>query len=460
MQVKETFSENLKRGYEVTIPNQRIEDQMNVKLAALGQKAKIKGFREGKAPLDVIKKQYGNSVKGEVLEQVVNETSKQALEQENVTPAVPPKIEIKEFADGKDLSYLMEVELFPDVPEIDYSKISIEKYEIEHDEEDVNNSMQRLVDQSQDWQTKEGKAEEGDTVRIDFEGFIGNESFEGGKGEDISLTLGSMQFIPGFEDQLLGAKEGSSKTVNVTFPEEYHSEDLKGKDARFEVTIHEVLESVPAKLTDEFAKQFGVESVDELREKMKQQLDDDQEKFVRFKLKEKLFDQIYENYEFDIPESMLEVEFNSIWQQLQAEKARGVKTDLDTKSEKDVKKEYQDIAKRRVHLGIVLSTISKKENVEISQNDVVEAINEKAAGFPGQEEQVKEFYQKNPKAIEELAGPLLEEKVVDFMLNKIKITSKKTTMKQLLEEEEKSKSKEDKKASPKKGSKKEKSKKE
>lgn len=438
MQVKQTSSEKLKRSYAVTIPNSTIEEKMNAKLAAISKTAKIKGFRAGKVPLEVVRKQYGNAIKGEVLEQVVNETSKQALQQENVTPAVPPKIEITEFKDGKDLIYSMEIELFPDVPQIEYSKIEIEKLEIEQSEDDIDEAMKRLAERSTHWHALPAgaAAKKDNAVKIDFEGFLGDKAFDGGKGQNYTLALGSNQFIPGFEDQLVGVKAGEARTVNVKFPEQYHSADLAGKDARFEVKVKEVLESHTGHLDDEFAKEFGAASLEDLRNKMREQLAKDQESFVRMKMKEQIFNKLYDEYRFEAPESMLDVEFNSIWQQVMQDKSRGLPTDLDNADEEKVREEYKELANRRVALGIMLSTISKRDNVEVSNQDIINAINERASQFPGQEQQVTEYFQKNPRAIQELAGPLLEEKVVDFLIGKVKLKTKKTTMKELIAQEE------------------------
>ena len=439
MQVKETLSEKLKRSYDVTVPLSTINEKTNAKLASLTKTAKVKGFRQGKVPLEVVKKQYGNAIKGEVLEQVVNETSVQALKQKNVTPAVPPKIEITEFKDDGDLKYRMEFEVLPEVPKIDFSSITLEKLEIEQSDSDVEDALKRLTSQSKQLAPSAAgtKAENGSTVKIDFEGFLGDKAFPGGKGEGFNLTLGSGQFIPGFEDQLIGAKAGDSVTVNVTFPEQYQSKDLAGKEARFEVKVHEVLESVAAELNDAFAKEFGLENLAEMRKKMREQLEADQKVFVRHKMKEQLFDKLFADYKFDVPQSMADIEFNAIWQQLMADKARGAHTELDHKSEDEVKKEYKDLATRRVSLGILLSHISKSEKVVVSQQDIVDEINRRAKQYPGQEDKVVEFYQKNLKAIQELSGPMLEEKVVDFILGKVKLDIKKTSMKQLIEEETK-----------------------
>lgn len=440
MQVKETLSKELKRQYEVTVPKETVEAHVDAKLQGLGKTAKVQGFREGKVPLDIVKKKYGAQVKGEVLEQIVQETSQEAIKQHSLNPATQPNIEIKSFEDGKDLEYIMDLEVLPEVPEIDYGSIEIEQLKVSFEDEDIDEALGRLAEQSTSWvpAKKGAAAADGHAVNVDFTGYIGDEAFEGGKADGVQIVIGSGQMIPGFEEELKGAKAGEDKEIKVTFPAEYHSADLAGKEARFDVKVNEVLEGQKSKVDDALATQVGFKDLDELRGHMRTQVESDINSLIRNRTKQALFDVLEEKYPFDVPEQMLEVEKKAIAEQVEREKAQGVvDPELEGKSDKEVEEEYLRVAKRRVELGIMFSTISEREGVKISNDELIQAVNQQAAQFPGQEQAVQEYFQKNPQAIQQLAGPILEEKVVDFILEKVKIKEKPTTLKALREEEEK-----------------------
>lgn len=434
MQVKQTLSKDLKRSFDITIPNETIEARINTKLQGIGKQAKIKGFREGKAPLDLVKKKYGAQVRGEVLEQLVQETSQQALTQQNIKPATQPKIDIVSFEDGKDLHYSMELEILPDVPAVDYKAITVEKLKVTIEDNDIDEALGRLAEQTKQWvkEADDVRAKDGHAVKIDFKGFLGDEAFEGGTGNGMQVVLGAGQMIPGFEEQLTGVKAGDSKTLNVTFPKAYHSKDLAGKDARFEVKVHEVLKGEAATLNNEFAQQIGFKNMADLREYMHKQVQKDIDSLVRNRVKQALFDILEEKYAFSVPEKMLEIEYQSIEEQVAREKEQGVTDpELEGKSDAEIKKEFMRVAKRRVELGIMFSSISEREDVKLTNQEIVEEISRQAAQFPGQESAVREYFQKNPRAIQQLAGPLLEEKVVDYILGKVTVKDKPMLLKEL-----------------------------
>lgn len=456
MQVKELKKTKLEREYSVTVSAADIDKKVNEQLEVVGQQAKIPGFRAGKIPPRVLKQRYGKSVMGEVLEKAVQENTAEVIKQKDERPAMRPKVEVVSFDEGRDLEFKIAYEVLPELPKVDLSKIAVQKLTYDIPESDINEGMERLAGhrKSYDAKAKDTKAKDGDAVRIDFKGFVDGEAFEGGEAKGHTLELGSGQFIPGFEEQLIGKKAGDEAKVKVTFPKEYHSEDLKGKEAVFEVTVHEVLEAKPAKIDDEFAKEMGMESLAKLKEAIEGQMRKDYDNIARTKLKKELFDALDEKCKFEAPKSMIDAEFEVIWGQVQQAKEQGDES-LKDKSEKELRKEYEEISERRVRLGLYLSDIGRENKLEVTQEEISGAIMDHARQFPGQEQMVLEYYQKNPEHLEELRGPIIEEKAVDFVLDKVKITEKKVSIEKLLEDDEAVKPK--KKASAKKSSEGEKS---
>ncbi len=433
MQLKQTKSETLFRSYDVTVPANDIEQQLNQRLNQLSKTIKMPGFRPGKVPVEIVKKQHGKNVMGEVLEKVVDQTMREAIEKEKLKPATQPKVEIKEFDEGKDLVYSMDVELLPDIPEIDFSKITVERPKIEVKDEDIQESLENLAQQAKQYEPIEGKraAKKGDAVKIDFKGFIGDEAFEGGQAEGHQLVLGSNSFIPGFEDQLTGAKAGEEKEVKVSFPEDYHADHLAGKEARFEVKVHEILAEQEGRIDDELAKRMGLESLDSLKEVMKQQMQQEADKAAHLHAKKELFDELDALCDFPIPEGMEKNEFDAIWQQLQQAKAQNPDADEFKKPEKELKAEYEEMAKRRVRLGILLAELGGKYKLQVTPQELQAAVNQEVQRYPGQEQQVMEFLQKNPQQLESFKGPILEEKVVNKLFEEVTVKEKPMTVAEL-----------------------------
>lgn len=437
MQVKELKNAKLEREYSITVSAADIEKEVDKELQSLGKQVKIPGFRPGKVPAKILKQRYGKNVMGEVLEKTVQSKTGEMLKDKDERPAMQPKVEVISFDEGKDLEFKVAYEVLPEVPKVDLSKISLEKQTYDLPESDVKEGLERLagVRKSYDAKAKTAKAADGDAVRIDFKGFVDGEAFAGGEAKGHTLELGSGQFIPGFEEQLIGAKAGDDLKVNVAFPKDYHSEDLKGKDAIFEVQIHEVLEAKPVKIDDEFAKELGMESLEKLKEAIKGQLSKDYDDVVRTKLKKALFDELDDKCKFEAPKSMVDAEFEVIWQQIEQAKERGDESIAD-KPEKELRKEYEQIAERRVRLGLFLSEIGRQNDLEVTQEEISKAVMDHARQFPGQEQAVFEYYQKNPQNLEELRGPIIEEKAVDFIIGKVKVTDKKVTVEELLADDE------------------------
>lgn len=440
MQVEQTLSENLKHEYNITVPAKDVTKKIDARLAEIGKNLKMPGFRPGKVPMKIIKKNYGPNVMGEVLELLVAQSSRDAMKKEGIRPALQPKIEIIDFKEGSDLKYKIAVEILPEVPEIDFKAIKVEKPVASASDEDITKGIKKLAGEMKDYVAvkKARAAKKGDAVLIDFKGFLGDEAFAGGEAKGHQLVLGSNSFIPGFEDQLIGSKPGEDKKVKVSFPEKYHSEDLAGKDAVFEVTVHEVREAVSHEVDDALAQKLGLKDLKELEEAFRAQIDSEVTAACRNRAKKALFDALNEKCTFDVPQGMIDTEFNAVWKQVQDAKAADPEAKEFKKSEKDLKEEYQKMALRRVRLGILLSDIGAKNKIEVSQDELNQALIAEARQFPGQERKVLEHYKEHPEHLEALKGPILEEKVVDFILENVKLEEKKTSIEALqkMDEEE------------------------
>ena len=440
MQVTEVNSEGLKRDFKVVIEAKEISEKVESRLRELSARVKIPGFRPGKAPLKLLKQRYGPSVMGEVLERAVTDSSAQALSERGLRPAVQPKIEIDSFEDGADLEYSMAIELLPEFEPMDFSKLSLERVKIAVPEDEVTSALQRLADSRKESKPLETPrpAQSGDVVVLDFKGTVHGEALPGMAGEDHHLELGSNTFIAGFEEQLIGASVGDERTVNVTFPEGYGNEKLSGQPAVFECTIKEIREPVPAELTDELAQSMGAENLDDLKDKVKERLAQDYDGLSRMRMKREILDQLAEGHDFAVPESMVDLEFDAIWHQVEHDREHGrVDPDDEGKDEEEIKAEYREIAERRVRLGLLLSEVGRLNQIEVAQDEVNRALFQEAQRHPGQEQQVVEFYRNNPEALAQLRAPLFEDKVIDFIIDLAQVSERKVTPDQLREEEEK-----------------------
>lgn len=433
MQIKETAKKGLKREYHVVVPAADVEAKMDAQLKRIGKTAKIKGFRPGHVPAKVLKQQYGKSIMGEVLENAVHDAQHKVIDEQKIRPAMQPKITITAFDEGKDLELDMAIEVFPEVPDLDLSKVEVTKPTFEIDEKETKEALERLASRNKKRTAKPAgeKAKKGDVVKIDFKGLLDGVAFNGGTAEGFHLELGSGQFIPGFEEQLEGVKAGDETKVNVKFPDAYHSEELAGKPAVFEVKVHEVLANEAPKVDEEFAKEIGFESLAKLKESLTEHLSRDYEQYVRNRMKKDLFDALEDICTFEVPEGMVEAEFKGIWAKLKQAQEQGDPSVAGRKDD-ELEKEYRQIAQRRVRLGIYLAELGRKNKVEVTQQELMNAVVEQARMFPGQEQKVVEFYQKHPSHIEELRGPLFEDKVVDFIFGKVKSKEKKMTLEELV----------------------------
>jgi len=441
MQVTETISEGLKRGYKVVISADDIDARVDAEVLKIQGQIKMPGFRPGKAPLSLLKKLHGKNLLGQVLEETINSTSQAALDEQKVRPALQPKIEVISFDEGKDLEYSIDVDITPEFDVPDLSKLTLERWIVEAEDAQVMEAVKNIAAQQKNFKkaAKTYKAATGDSVLMDFLGKVDGVPFEGGAAEGHQLELGSNSFIPGFEAQLEGVKAGDEKDVTVTFPENYQAENLAGKEAVFEVKIHEVQKPADVEIDDDMAKKFGLEGLDAMKDLVKAQVEKENQGLARTKLKRALLDLLADEVSFDVPEGMVGMEFDQIWQQLKTDLHReALEENPEAKLEDipepadDVKAEYQLIAVRRVRLGLLLSEIGQKNEVVVSQDEVTRQISTEAQRYPGQEKEVFEFYQKNPQAMAQVRAPLFEEKVVDFILELADVTDKKVTRDELI----------------------------
>jgi trigger factor len=427
MHVTETVSEGLKRELKVVVPAAELENRLGAKLDDLKARVRINGFRPGKVPAQHLRRLYGRAVMAEIVQDLVSETSERAVTDRAEKPAFQPNIvlpedkaEIEAVMEGRaDLAYTLRFEVLPEIQLPDFSKISVDKEVADVTDQEVDEALQRIAAANRPFAPRqEGEAAEtGDRVRIDYAGRIDGEPFQGGSAEDAELELGSGQFIPGFEDQLVGARAGETRTVEVRFPEDYGAKHLAGKEARFDVTVKEVLKPGEVELNDEFAQNLGMESLDKLRQAIRDRIAQDYAGASRQKLKRRLLDALDRITTFALPPTLVDQEFESIWRQVQGDLERSGKSFADEgTTEEAARADYRRIAERRVRLGLLLAEVGRKNDIRVSDEEVQRALVERVRQFPGQEQAVWDFYRKNPAALAELRAPIFEDKVVDYVL--------------------------------------------
>jgi trigger factor len=433
MNITETVNQELRREYRIVIPASDLDSKLTGKIEEIKPRMNLKGFRPGKAPVSFLKKTYGKSMMGEIVEQAVNESSQQAVKDNNLKPAFPPRVdldsEIEQVMDGKsDLEFTVKVDLMPDFELTDVSKLKVEKLVSDVTQTEIDEAVMKLAEQTRGYSDRaQGEAaEKDDQLTIDFVGSVDGEEFAGGKAEGFNLVLGSGQFIPGFEDQLIGAKVGDKRDVKVKFPADYPEAKLADKDALFAVTVHNVKKADPIEVNEDLAKKVGFNSLGELNDRVKTQLKGDFANASRLHLKRRILDALDTEHTFPLPPTMVEGEFDAIWRAVQAELEReGKKPEDEASSEEELKKEYHDIAERRVRLGLVLARLGEQNGITIAPDEINRAIAMRARQFPGQEQQVFQFYQTNQQAMAEIRAPIFEEKVVDFISELATVTEKK-----------------------------------
>ena len=445
MQIVEKSGEGLSRVYGVTVPAGELAKRLDARIAEIAPQMNIKGFRKGKVPPAHVRRVHGKALMAEVIEQALNETTQKVLDDNKLRPASQPDLKPesdmeKVMAGGVDLSYELSLELMPDFEPIDIAGIKLTRPVYSPSEKEVDEALADLAKQARTFAPRTGKslkAKDGDQVLIDFVGSVDGVEFPGGKGEGFELTLGSGQFIPGFEGQLVGAKPGDDVTVKVTFPTPYQSEELAGKDAEFAVKVHEVRAPVDAEPDDELAKRLGLSDLATLKETLSKNLQQGYDNQSRFKLKRALLDELDKGHAFDLPPKMVDAEFAGIWQQVEQDKAAGGLPPEDAdKSDDQLKDEYRRIAERRVRLGLVLAEIGRRDNVQVTDQELMQAMQREAMQYGQQAQQVFEFFRSNPNAQAQLRAPLYEDKVVELIFAKATIKDKKVSKKEIEAEDD------------------------
>jgi trigger factor len=446
MQVIETISAGLKREIKVVVPANEMEARLMERLNKAQTKVRLNGFRPGKVPVQHLRKVYGKSFMAEVVNEILSNSTKSVLSDRGEKAAMQPEVvmtedetEAESVLSGKsDFEFSLNYEVIPSIELKDVSGIKVTRPVYDVPAEEVEEQVKRVAESARSYEPKKGKAENGDRVTIDYLGKIDGEPFQGGADSGANLVLGSGQFIPGFEDQLLGVKAGDEKTVTVTFPADYQAAHLAGKDATFDVTVHEVAKPGELEITDEVAKNLGLDSADKLREIVRGQLESQFGSVTRQKVKRELLDALDESYKFEAPSKLVEAEFNNIWAQVTRDLEQAGRTfaDEDT-TEKEARTEYQRLAERRVRLGLVLAEIGEKAGVQVSDEEVQRQLFEMVRRYPqNQQQEVYDFYRNNPGAVANLRAPLFEEKVVDHLLTQINVTDKKVSKEELLADDE------------------------
>jgi trigger factor len=447
MQVTATLSEGLKREFRVVVPVTDLAERAAARLDDLKGRVNINGFRPGKVPTAHLKKLYGKAVLAETIEALVGETNQKIVEDNGFKLAQEPSVKLPEAEDdakavfdGKaDLDYTVAFEVLPAIELADFKGIKVEKPVVEPSDADVQSMLDTMAKQNRPFGAKAdgAVAEEGDRLTIGFVGTIDGEKFEGGTAEDIQLELGSKSFIPGFEDQLLGVKAGDEKAVKVKFPTNYMAQNLAGKDAEFAVTVKSIETPGDRAIDEEFAKMVGFEDLAKLRAAVSDRLKSEYASASRRKVKRSLLDALDERHSFDLPQTLVDQEFDSVWRQVTQDLEGRGKTfaDEDTTEDK-AKDEYRKIAERRVRLGLVLAEIGEKAQIKVSDEEVSRAVVERARQFPGQEQQVWDYYRKNAQALASLRAPIFEEKVVDYILELADVTEKTVSKDDLFKDNE------------------------
>jgi trigger factor len=429
MQLTETLNEGLKRAYTMVITADELNAKVDEKLKEAQPEVALKGFRKGKVPMAMLKKQFGKNLMGEVMQETIDGAVNSHLSENNVRPAMQPSIKMtnEDWKEGDDVHLEVAYEALPEIPEFDGSKIKLEKMVVKADEASVTEALENLAATAENFKKrrKGSKAREKDQVVMDFVGKVDGEAFEGGSAEDYPLVLGSNSFIPGFEDQLIGAKEGEEVTVEVTFPESYGAENLAGKAATFDCTIKEVREAAPAEINDEMATKFGAEDLEGLKAQISERLEAEYTGASRAVMKRALLDQLDGLVKFDLPPSLVQAEADQIAHQLWHEENPDVQGHDHDKIEPT--DEHNKLAERRVRLGLLLADVGQKANVEVTDAEMTQAILAQARQYPGQERQFFEFVQQNQQMQQQLRAPLFEDKVVDLIVEGAKVTEKEVS---------------------------------
>jgi trigger factor len=445
MQVTETAAAGLKREYRVVVPATDLEARVNERLDDLKGRVQLRGFRPGKVPVAHLKRLYGKSAMAEVIEAAVREVNTKIVADHGFKLATEPKVVLPSeegavegvIAGKSDLAYTVEMEIVPPITLADFKTIKLERLTAPVADAEVDQALQTLGEQSRPFTAKTEGAEKGDRVTVSFQGTLNGESFEGGSGENVPILLGSGQFVPGFEDHLIGMKAGDSKTFDVKFPEKYPAATVAGKEATFAVTANAVETPGAVTLDDAFAKTLGLESLDKLRDALRERIEREHAAASRQKIKRALLDQLDALHKFDPPPTLVEEEFNNVWQTIENDlKQQGRSFADEGTTEEKARADYRAISERRVRLGLVLAEIGEKNNIKVTDEQLSQAVVAQARMVPGQEQRVWDYYRNNPGALATLRAPIFEDKVVDLLLERVEVTDKQVSREELFKEDE------------------------
>lgn len=433
MQVNETLNEGLKRGYAITVTADELEAKVNEKLAEAQPDVEMKGFRKGKVPMALLKKQFGQRVMGEAMQESIDSAMNEHFEKTGDRPAMQPEVKMtnEDWKEGDDVEVSMSYEALPEIPELDMKSIKLEKLVVKPDDAALDEALANLAETAQDFKARKkgSKAKDGDQVVMDFVGKVDGEAFEGGSAEDYPLVLGSNSFIPGFEEQLVGVKAGEEKSVTVSFPEDYQAEHLKGKEATFDCTIKEVKEPVAAEVNDDLAKKFGAEDLDALKGQISERLEAEYAGASRAVMKRALLDELDRMVSFDLPPSLVDAEAGQIAHQLWHEENPDVQGH--DHPEIEPTDEHKKLAERRVRLGLLLAEVGQKAEVQVTDAEMTQAIMNQARQYPGQERQFFEFVQQNQQMQQQMRAPIFEDKVVDHIVENAEVSEKEISKDEL-----------------------------
>ncbi|GBQ78382.1 trigger factor [Acetobacter malorum] len=436
MQVTDTLNEGLKRGFTITIPAAELAEKRDARLKEVAANLTLPGFRPGKVPVSLARQRHGEAVRAEVLEQAVSESLRAALEERGLRPAGQPQVELVsgQEDDGKDLEFKVETEILPEITVPDLSDLSLTRLKAVASDEAVDKILADVAKRQRTFETIEEvrPAVKGDVLSVDFVGKRDGVPFDGGTAQDVNVEIGGEGFIPGFAEQIEGMKPGEEKQITVTFPENYGAEELAGKEATFDITVKELKKPVDAPIDDELAKLLGFETLEQLRDLVRKQVEGEYDQLSRLRIKRDLLDALATKTDFQAPEGMVDAEFQQIWQRVEADRKAGQLDDEDKDKDEDtLRADYRKIAERRVKLGLLLAEIGRKNAITVTQDELGRAMRAEAMRYQGQEKEVFTFFQNNPQAIESLRGPIFENKVVDYLIELAKVEDKEVTPEEL-----------------------------
>lgn len=428
MNVTETLSDGLRRGFAITVPMSAIEEKRSAKLGEISKTIKLPGFRPGKVPASIVKQRYGTAVMAEVLEESVQDATQQVLEERGLRPAGQPKVDVKQLPENEhDLEFSLEVELLPEIEMPDFAGLQLARFKAMPEADQVDKALAEIASRQEGREpiTGDRGAQPGDTLTVDFVGKVDGVPFPGGTGADMAVKLGGSGFIPGFWEGMEGMKPGEERQIQVTFPSEYHAKELAGKAATFDLVAKTLEQPKPAEVDEALATAIGFENLEELRTAVTSQIQREFDGISRMRIKRDLLDALSKQAAFEVPPSMVDAEFNQIWARVESDLKEGKLDEEDKgKDEATLKAEYRPIAERRVRLGLLLSEIGRANGIQVQPDELTRAMRAEAARYPGQETAVMDFFRKNPQAADGLRGPIYEEKVIDFILELAKVEEK------------------------------------